>query len=83
MKMSGYRLITSSDLFLFDSYEDSLDVDSKFTITGTVVDIPGKQECCWTISWKKYSYDYNTSKESLCTEAMKCDPNFFMSLGCL
>ncbi len=50
-KMSGQRIIGSSDLFLLDSCQDNLKLDSNLNMTGIIVGIPGKYSCCWTLSW--------------------------------
>ncbi len=49
--MSGYRIIGSSDLFLFDSYQDNLNVDLNLIMKGIIVGMAGKYSYCWTISW--------------------------------
>ncbi len=45
MKLSGYRIIVSSDIFLLDSYLDQIKIDSNFTKTMTIIGIPRKHAC--------------------------------------
>ncbi len=47
MKMSEYRIIGSNYLFLLEFYQVRLDVNLKFTMTGTVVGIPRKYLHFW------------------------------------
>ncbi len=52
MKMSGYRMITSTDIFLLDFCQDSIAVNLNFKMAGTSVDITRKNSQCWTILWE-------------------------------
>ncbi len=54
MKMHRNGVIGSSNLIMLDSYQDSLNVNSNLIMTGTIVGIPGKYSCFWTISWVNY-----------------------------
>ncbi len=71
MKMSGYEVIGSSDLFLLDSHQESLNVDFNPTMTWTIVGTTRKFFCCWTTSWDN-NFALKITK-SLCTEEMKYD----------
>ncbi len=50
MKMLGYGVLGSSNLFLLDAYQDTLDVDSNATMVGIAVGVPRKKSQCWTVS---------------------------------
>ncbi len=45
IKMSGYGF-PSSNLFLLESHQDFIEVDSEFLMTGTIIGIPRKQASC-------------------------------------
>ncbi len=40
--MMGHGVIVSNNLFLLDSYQDLIDIDSDFMLTGTIIGIPRK-----------------------------------------
>ncbi len=42
MKMLGHGVIASSNLFSLDSYQDLVDFDTEFLMTGTIKNIPRK-----------------------------------------
>ncbi len=52
MKMLGHGVIASSNLFLLDSYQDLIDIDSELTLAGAIIGIPRKQASYWTIQWE-------------------------------
>ncbi len=53
MKMLGRGAFASSNLFLWDSYQDLVEIDSEFLMTWTIIDIPRKHENNWTIQYDK------------------------------
>ncbi len=52
MKMLGHGVIASSNLFLLDSCQDLVDIDSKFLMNVTIIRIPRKHTNYWTIQWE-------------------------------
>ncbi len=67
-------------IYFRESYQDSLDIKSKFTLTGTVVGIAGKYSNCWTVSWARNIAVSKLTKKSFCMEVMKYDSKM---AGCL
>ncbi len=63
--MLGLGLMTSSNRFLLDLYQDLIDIDSDFTTTGTIINIPRKQASYWTIQWGNNAVTTNIQNESL------------------
>ncbi len=52
MKMLGHGFIASSNLFILDSYQDLVEIDSEFLMTGTIINIPRTDANYWTIHGK-------------------------------
>ncbi len=73
MNMSGYGVIASSDLFLLDSYQDLVKIDSEFLMTGTIIDIPMKHANYWTIQWDNNFSTTKIQHKNLQSQMMKCD----------
>ncbi len=73
MKMLGYGVITSSNILLVDSYQDLIEIDSDFMLTGTIIDIPRKHANYWTIQWDNNLLKTKTQTKSLWSQVMKCD----------
>ncbi len=72
MKMHGHGVITSSNLLLFNSYQDLVDIDDDFTMTGTINSIPRKQTHYCTIQWENNSVTTKIWNKSLWMHVMKC-----------
>ncbi len=73
MKMSGHGTKASSNLFLLDSYQDLIDIDADFTMTGTIIGIPRKKGSYWTIQWENNSVLTKIQNKCLWLHVMKCD----------
>ncbi len=72
MKMSGYGF-PSSNLFLLNSHQGFVEVNSEFLVTGTIVGIPRKQASYWTIKWDNNPLTTQIENMILWTYVMKCD----------
>jgi len=52
MKMLGHRNTATSILFLLESYQDWLDLDSNLTMTREIISIPRKMKVGGLSHWK-------------------------------
>ncbi len=73
LKISWQGLIASSYLFLLDSYQDWLDLDSNLTMMRAIIGIPRKHASWWTISWENNFLMTKIPNETFCTEVIKFD----------
>ncbi len=71
IKMLGNRVISSSNLVLLDPYQDLIDIDSDFTMTGTIIGIPRNQVSYWTIQWENNSMTMKIQNRSPWSHVMK------------
>ncbi len=73
MTMPGCGIIASSDHFLLDPYQDLLDLDFNFPLTGTFIGIPRKHTSWCAISWENNFLMTKIQNKSPYTEVMKCN----------
>ncbi len=67
MKMAGCGVIGTCDLFLSDTYQELMDTDSDFTMTGTIINICRKHVSWWTLVWKNNFITTKIHNKSFCT----------------
>ncbi len=59
-------------IFLLDIYQDLIDIDSDFMLTGTIIGIPRKQASYSTIQWGNNTVK-TKMQNNLQSHVMKCD----------
>ncbi len=80
MKILGHGVIASSILFLLDSYQHVVDIDSEFLMTETITNIPRKHANDWNIQWDNDLLKTKIQKKTLWLKVMKCEKSGRMSI---
>ncbi len=73
MKISGFRLFATSDLFLLKKYQDSIILSPGTTMIGIIVGTSGRYTPCWSISWKNNNNSPEIDIKYLHNKVVKCD----------